>query len=153
MTIFFPRFPPIFRPLFISLCQLLFFFLLLNIGHPDIVLVTFLFLPFTLFQASLSTFSPSTHIHRVKILTHVFTALDCSFCFKMVVSTWIPTHLFFFFLPKLLYILEAPPYNCLPPTPTPIRNLGVTLIFFSFTSFLHLVSSQKLCQCYYPCFF
>lgn len=36
----------------------------------------------------------------------------------------------FFCLFKLLYILEAPSYNCLPSTPTPIRNLGVTLNFF-----------------------
>lgn len=139
MTTLSPGFPPVFRPLIIiSLCQLHLFFLLSSIGHPGIVLVTFLFSLSTSFQATLSTLRASTTTHKMKILQYVFPALDpAPSIFKMVLPTWNPTHPLF----SPNYPIFWKHHHTTDPSSQKLRSHFEILL--SLTSSLHLAGHQS----------
>lgn len=89
----------------------------------------------------------------MKILTHVFTALDCFFCPQNGHLNLDSNTSFSFSLQTALHF-ESTTIQLPIPFFHPDQKLRSNFeLFCSFTNFLHLVCPPKLCQCYYPCFF
>lgn len=139
MTTYSPGWPSSFRPLLISLCQLLFFFLLLNIGPPGIVLVTLLFTFHTFPDRLTHTQGFNNHWEDENSQTCISSSWPCSYLQNGHPNLDANTSIS---LPKLLHYRTD--------SSSQVRNLGMTE-FLSFTRFLHPEGHQKLYRCY-PCF-